>query len=126
MGKVGGVVVLRLEVVEIVVAGPPIQPQWYQAVGGPGQVIATVVLHRQPDVHQEEGQLSEWVAAQQEGVDGGKEAQTESLPGSRVLRGEGRGGGVGVVHLEKKKKKKHEGGETTATQLCFKKNNTEK
>ncbi len=120
MSKVGSVVVLGLEVVEVVVAGPPIQPERYQAVGGPGQVVAAVVLHRQPDVHQEEGQLSERVAAQQEGVGSGEEAQAESLPDSRVLRGEGGGGRVGVVQLEeeeKKKKKKHEGGEITATQL---------
>lgn len=99
VGEVGGEVVLGLQVVEVMVAGPAIQPQRHQTVGGPGQVVTTVVLHRQPDVHHEEGQLGERVAAQQEGVGGGEEAQAESLPGSGVLCGEGGGGGVGMVHL---------------------------
>lgn len=103
--EVGGVVVLGLEVVEAVVAGPAVQAKWHQAMGGPGQVIAAVVLHRQVDVEQEEGELSERVAAQQDGVGGCKETKTESLPDPRVLCGEGRGGGVGMVHLVEEKTK---------------------
>lgn len=67
-----------------------------------------MVLHWQPDVHDEESQLSERVAAQQDGVGGGEETQAESLPDSGVLRREGEGRGVGVVHLEEEKKKKNE------------------
>ncbi len=112
VGEVGGVVVLGLEVVQIMMTCPTVQPEWHQPVGGPRQVIATVVLHRQPDVEQEEGQLGEWVAAQQEGVGSGEEAQAESLPSSRVLSGEGGGRGKGVVHLQEEKKKHEDGAET--------------
>lgn len=104
MGEVGGVVVLGLEVVEVMVARTTVQPQRHQAVGGPRQVVAAVVLHRQPDVDHKKGELGERVASQHDGVGGSEEAQTESLPDPRVFSGEGRGGGVGVVHLVGKKK----------------------
>ena len=105
VGEVGGVVALAVEVVQVVVAGAAVQPQRHQAVGGPGQVVAAVVLHRQPDVEQEEEQLAERVAAQQGRGGGGEDAQAERLPGPRVLGREGDGGGVGVVHLEEEEEK---------------------
>ena len=103
MCEVGGVVALGFEVVEVVVASAAVQPQRHQAVRGPGQVVAAVVLHRQPHVDQEEHQLGERVAAQQGRSGSGEDAETKSLPSSGELCGEGRGGAEGVVHLENKR-----------------------
>lgn len=80
MGKVGGIVAPGLEVVEVVVWGTAVQAEGHQAVGGPGQLIATVVLHRQPDVDHEEGQLRQWVAVQQGRGSGGEQPQAKRLP----------------------------------------------
>lgn len=99
VGEVGGEVELGLEVMEVVVGRAAVQAERHQAVGGPGQVVAAVVLHRQPDVEREEGQLGERVAAQELRADGGEEAEAEGLPGTGVLGGEGGGGCVGVMHL---------------------------
>ena len=66
---------------------------------GPGEVVSAVVLHRQPDVEHEEQQLSERVAAQEQRVDGGEEAEWERLPDARVLRAQHEGGRWGNQSL---------------------------
>lgn len=100
VGEVGGEVVPGLEVVQVVVPGAPVQAQRHQAVRGPGQVVAAVGLHREPDVEDEEGHLGEGVAAQQDWAGCSEQAQTQGLPDPRVLRAQGPGGGVRVVQLQ--------------------------
>ena len=52
--------------VQVVVWRAPVQVEGKEAVRGPGQVVAAVVLHREPDVEQEEAQLAEGVQAQED------------------------------------------------------------
>lgn len=45
MGEVGGIVAPGVDVMEVMVGGPTIQPKGHQAVKGPWQLIAAVILH---------------------------------------------------------------------------------
>lgn len=84
---------------QVVVCHAPKPPERYQPVGGPGEVVAWMVLHRQPDVDHVEDHDGEWVAPEQRDVHQVKEAQGEQLPGAHVLRGQRERGQVLVVHL---------------------------
>lgn len=105
MCEVRCIVAFRLEVMKVMVACTAIQAERDQTVCGPGQIITTVVLHRQPNVHNEEEHLCEGMAAQQQRVGSSKQAQTQCLPGLGVLCSQCRGGGVGVVQLQKKEER---------------------
>lgn len=52
----------------------------------PRQVVAAVVLHRQPGVDEVEDGLAERVAAQQPGADHGQQQQGQQLSAGGVLR----------------------------------------
>lgn len=97
--EVRGEVAGKLGVMQVVVFHAPIPPERYQFVRGPGEVVARVVLHRQPDVDHVEGQDSERVALEQQDVHHVKETQGKQLPDAHVLRGQRERGRVLVVHL---------------------------
>lgn len=97
--EVRSVVGFELQVVHVMVRSSTVEPKGYQSMRGPGQVIATVVLHRKPDIQNIEEHLCQGVAAQQQRVDPSEEAQRQGLIGPRVLRGQCEGGCVLVMHL---------------------------
>lgn len=87
--KVGGVVDSVQTVVGLVVRRPPEEGQ--RPAQGPGQVVAAVVLHRQPAVEQVEDQLAERVAAQQAGAGPRQQQQRQKLRPAGVLGRQGKG-----------------------------------
>lgn len=99
MCEVRSIVELELQMVQVVVRSSTVEPKGHQSMRGPGQVIATVVLHRKPDIQYIEDHLCQGVAAQQQRVNRREEAQRQGLPGPRVLSGQGEGCCVLVVHL---------------------------
>lgn len=88
--EVWGVVDAVQPVVGLVVRRPSQEGQY--PAQGPGQVIAAVVLHRQPAVEQVEDHFAEWVAAQQAGARQREQQQRQKLRPAGILgrQGEGR------------------------------------
>lgn len=99
MREVRGKVAVKLRVVQVVVRDAAVPPERHQSVRGPGEVVAGVVLHRQPDVEHVEDQDGERVALEQRDVQHVEEAQGKQLPGAHVLRGQRERGRVLVVHF---------------------------
>ena len=69
------------------VGGPTVESEWHPVVQGPGQVVATVVVNREPDVEHKEGQLRQGMAAEEVGVDAREQGKGQHLRGSRVFCG---------------------------------------
>lgn len=64
---------------------------------GPGEIVAAVIIHRDPDVEDHESEAGEAVALEDDWVYGGPEAKADQLPGGEVLSGPGERGVVFVV-----------------------------
>ena len=92
-------VAVKLGVMQVVVRHAPKPPERYQSVRGPGEVVAGVVLHRQPDVDHVEGQGGERMAPQQQDVHHVKGTQGKELADAHVLRGQRERGRILMVHL---------------------------
>lgn len=84
MGEVGGVVHTVVAVVHLVVGSS--SQAGKQSVQSPGQVVATVVLHRQPAVDEVEDGLAQRVAAHHPGADQSQQQQRQQLSRAGVLR----------------------------------------
>lgn len=97
--EVGSEVAIKLWVMQVVVRHATVPAKRHQSVGRPREVIAGVVLHRQPDVDHVKDQHGERVAPEQRDIRYVKEAQGKQLPDAHVLRGQREGGRVAVVHL---------------------------
>lgn len=72
-------------VVHVVFAGPSIDAKRYQTRRGPGEVIATVILYRNVDVHHHEHPCGEEVAPQDHRIQGCPEADRDQLPATQTL-----------------------------------------
>lgn len=97
--EVRGEVAVKLRVMQVMVGHAPVPPERYQSVRGPGEVVARVVLHRQPDVDHVEDQDGERVALEQRDIHDVKEDQGKQLPDAHVLRGQRERGRILVMHL---------------------------
>lgn len=97
MREVGGVVDTVQAVVGLVVRRPAQEGQ--QSVHGPGQVVAAVVLHRQPAVEEVEDGFAQRVAAHQAGAGQSQQQQGEQLDRAGVLGRQGEGHALMVVQL---------------------------
>ena len=84
---------------QVVMRHAPKPPERYQSVRGPGEVVAGVVLHRQPDVDNVEGQGGERVTLEQQDVHHVKDTQGKELPDAHVLRGQRERGRILMVLL---------------------------
>uniref|UniRef100_A0ACB8F8I0 Uncharacterized protein n=1 Tax=Sphaerodactylus townsendi TaxID=933632 RepID=A0ACB8F8I0_9SAUR len=85
--------------VQIVVHSPTIQAEGHQSVGRPGQVVARMVLHREPAIDHEESHLRHGVEPQQHGDASREESQPQQLPHGGILGAQREGGDVLVVGL---------------------------
>lgn len=97
VGEVGGIVAPEEDVVVLVVRRSAHEGQ--QPVQSPGQVVAAVVLHRQPGVEEVEDGLAQGVAAHQPGAGLGQQQQGQQLGAAGVLGRQGEGLTVLVVGL---------------------------
>lgn len=77
MGEVGGVVYIVESMVGLVVGGSSQTGQ--QSVQRPGQVVATVVLHRQPAVDEVEEGFAQRVAVHHPGTAQSQQQQRQQL-----------------------------------------------
>lgn len=84
VGEVGSVVAPEEDMVVLVVRGSSHEGQ--HPVQSPGQVVAAVVLHRQPGVDEVEDGFAERVAAHQPGAGHGQQQQGQQLGAAGVLR----------------------------------------
>lgn len=84
VGEVRGVVDASETVVGLVVGGSSHEGQ--QPVQSPGQVVAAMVLHRQPVVEQVEAGFAQRVAPHQPGAGQGQQQQRQQLGRAAVLR----------------------------------------
>ncbi len=97
MCEVGGVIASVETMVGLVVGGSSQTGQ--QFVQSPGQVVATVVLHRQPAVDEVEEGFAQRVTAYQPGAAQSQQQQRQQLGSAGVLSCESKGYVVLVVQL---------------------------
>lgn len=95
--EVGGEVDTVDSVVDLVVGGSA--DPGHQSVQSPGQLVATVVLHRQPGVEEVEDGFAQRVAAHRPGAAQGQQQQGQQLHRAAVLSSQGEGRVVPVVQL---------------------------
>lgn len=97
VGEVGGVVAIVETMVGLVVGSSSQEGQ--QSVQSPGQVVATVVLHRQPAVDEMEEGFAQRVAAHHPGAGQSQQQQRQQLGRAGVLGCQSEGDIVLVVQL---------------------------
>lgn len=88
-------------------------------VKSPGEVIPTVVLHRQPDVQEVEEDLADWVAAHQHGAPHGQHLLRDELHHAGVQSREGERVHVHVVRLMEDLEEPGGSEEQSQSQPCY-------
>lgn len=97
MGEVGGIVTVMETMMGLVVGSSSQEGQ--QFVQSPGQVVAAVVLHRQPGVDSVEDGFAQRVAAHQPGADQSQQQQRQQLGPTGILGGQSKRDVVLMVQL---------------------------
>ena len=71
--------------VHIMFAGPSINAERYKVGCGPREIIATVILNRNVDMHNHEDPCSEHVASEDHRIQSGPKAHCDQLPATQAL-----------------------------------------